>query len=429
MIRVALRRAAASLALAGAGAALAQGYGPAAPAAPPAVAPPGIPPRLAQAATLALGTYPALAAARTQIRATQQEVRGARALRLPSAAVQTVTRGTRIGVVTPGVQVVQPLVTFGRVGAGIDRANALRGVAEASLSETALDVLLRLSAAYFEIARTGRLQLLYAESLTEHRRLVASMERRVAQEVSPRTDLELARARAAQVEQQLALVAAQQEAARERFAQLVGEPGFDPGPAPAFSPAQLQGASGDLVRQALACDPTTRRLQAQVAVADADRRLSKAAILPQLGLQYSYDRFEGSQLGLAVRAQTSGGLAPLAAAEAASARAQTARFQVTQAEREVSERVALDLVENRSAGTRMASTQTSATSARNVTESFLRQFAAGRRTWLDVMNAAREAIDARAALVEVENSALSSYARLQLRSCAWAPDAGRGSGS
>lgn len=407
-------------------------YGPVAPAAvtpaPEQPVPPGIPPKLVEAAQRALQTYPALAVARTQIRASQSELRAARWLRFPSVTVEAATRGTHVGVFSPEVQVFEPLWAGGRVKATIDRASALRSVAIAGLSESALDVLLQLSAAYFDMARTKQLEALYTESLSEHRRLVESMQRRVNQEVSPRSDLELARARAAQVEQQLGLITAQHDAAAERFFQLVGDPHFDVGPTPAYS-SEDHPADDEAVTRAVACDPTTRRFKAQVDVADADRRASKAAILPQLGVQYTYDRFGGSQLGLAVRAQTSGGLSPLALAEAASAREQAAKFQVTQAQREVSEKVALDLVENRSARTRMESTSAAALSSRNVTESFLRQFVAGRRTWLDVMNAVREAIEAQAALVEVQNSAMASAVRLQLRTCAWTPDDTLGIGS
>jgi outer membrane protein, adhesin transport system len=208
-------------------------YGPALPANERQVlaeVPPGIPARLADAAELALDTYPALSAARSQIRATQSEIRAARWLRYPSVSVQVMTH--RDDVITPELEVVQPLWTGGRISGSIDRATALRGVATARLSETALDILLRLSAAYYEIGRTARLQSIYTDSLTEHRRLVESMERRVQQEVSPRTDLELARARAAQVEQQLGLVTGQHQSALERFRQLVGDPAFDIGPPP-----------------------------------------------------------------------------------------------------------------------------------------------------------------------------------------------------
>jgi len=396
-------------------------YGPAVPAElqqASSEAPPGIPTGLEVAAERALASYPALSAARSQIRASDSEIEAAKWLRYPSASVDFVTRQDNL---TPELEVIQPLWTGGRITAGIDRANALRTVADATLAETAQDVLLRVSSAYFEIARTSQLQAIYQDSLTEHRRLVQSMERRVAQEVSPRTDLELARARAAQVEQQLGLVVAQHDAAVERMLQLVGDPAFDAGPPPQYSPDEHHPAYDNAVALALGCDPTIKRLEAEVQVAHADQRLSKAAIYPQVGVQFSYDRFAGSGLGLSVRAQTNGGLSPLALADAAAARAEGAEFQVDVAQREIGERVNLDLVENRSALARMESTAAAARSTLDVTDSFLRQFVAGRRTWLDLMNAVREAVEARAALVEVQNSAMASAARLRLRTCDWSP--------
>lgn len=403
-------------------------YGPPAPARAQAVVqvPPGIPPRLAEAAERALATYPALAAARTQIGASQHDIRAARWLRYPSVAAQVATRSDRLGAVRPEIQVIQPLWTGGRIKGTIDRATALRDVAAATLDETALDVLLRLAAAYYDIARTVRLQALYAESLSEHNRLVESMQRRVDQGVSPQSDLELARSRSAQVEQDLGLATAQHDSAVRRLVELVGDPNFELGEAPQYSPAKHHPRAADAVGQALRCSPTVNRLHAQVAVAEAERRLSKAAILPQVGLQYSYDRFAGSQVGLAVRSQTEGGLSPVAQVEAATARRQAAEFQVAAAERDISEKVNLDLVENRSARTRITSSAAAAESTGLVTQSFLRQFVAGRRTWLDLMNAVREATAARVVLVEVETSAMASAARIQLRTCAWLPEIGSG---
>ena len=381
-------------------------------------APPGIPPRLAEAAEEALETYPSLKAASTQIRATQYDIAAAKWLRFPSVSAELVTRADRI---TPEVEVVQPVWTGGRIKAGIDRAKALRGVADAALSETVFDVLLRVSASYYEVVRAERLREIYTDSLTEHRRLVASMERRVEQEVSPRTDLELASARAAQVEQQLSIVVAQRAAALERLRQLVGQPNFDIGALPQYSPDQHHPSPDGVLDLAQQCDPTIARLNAQVVAAEAESRNARASLYPQLGIKYSYDRFSGSGLGVVAQAQTGGGLSPLAAAQAATARRETAEFQVTVAEREAREKVSLDLVENQAAKARFASTSVAAASTLNVTNSFLRQFVAGRRTWLDLMNAVREAVEARVALVEVENSAMASAARLRLRTCQWLP--------
>ena len=63
-----------------------------------------------------------------------------------------------------------------------------------------------------------------------------------------------------------------------------------------------------------------------------------------------------------------------------------------------------------------------ASASASVMESYLRQFAAGRRTWLDLMNAVRERNAARVNLIEVETSAMASSARLLLNSCAWRPE-------
>jgi len=387
-----------------------------------AATPPGVAPRLAAAAERTLESNPALSAARSTIRASGHDIKAAKWLRFPSVAVQTVTRTDRIGV-SPNVQVFQPMWAGGRISGSIDRATALKNVALAQYQETAFGLLLRLSDAFHEIAKSDRLINVYTDSLMEHRRLVESMERRVAQEVSPRSDLDLARSRLAQVEQELTTVAAQHDASLRRLTEIVGIPDFDVGKPPVYSTTMHHPVTEGAVDRALACDPTVERLAAEVHVAEADRRLSRSATLPQLGVQYSYDRFAGNQLGLAVKMESNGGLSSLALADAAAARRQASEYRVAAARREVQEAVGLDIVENRSSRTRMASTVAAAESTARVTESLLRQFVAGRRTWLDVMNAVREGVAAKAALVQVESSAMASAARLQLRTCAWQPEA------
>jgi adhesin transport system outer membrane protein len=387
-----------------------------------AAPPPGIAPRLAAAAERTLDANPALSAARSGIRASGHDIRAAKWLRYPSVAVQAVTRTDRVGV-SPNVQVFQPVWAGGRISGSIDRATALKAVAQAQYQETAFDLLLRLSDAFHDIAKNERLITVYTDSLMEHRRLVESMERRVAQEVSPRSDLDLARSRLAQVEQELTSAAAQHDASLRRLTEIVGVPDFEVGAPPVYAAALHHPATDGAVDRALACNPTVARLAAEVQVAEADRRLSRSATLPQLGVQYSYDRFAGNQLGLAVKMESNGGLSSLALADAAAARRQASEYRVAAARREVQEAVGLDIVENRSSRTRMASTVAAAESTARVTESLLRQFVAGRRTWLDVMNAVREGVAAKAALVQVESSAMASAARLQLRTCAWAPEA------
>lgn len=418
-----LRAVAVALALAGAGSGPAQGptYGPPAGVdnSPLGLPPPAIPPDLARAAARAVETYPAIAAAVAGVRASEFDVRAARWQRYPSASAEAFSRDDRIGSVTPDIRLVQPVWTGGRIGGTIDRSKAQRSAAIAALEETRFDILLRLAGAYYEIVQSDRLAQIYAEGLADHERLVASMERRVAQKVSPRADLELARSRTAQVRQDAALAIAQRSAALTRFLNLVGTPTFEFGAAPAYDPARHHSQPDDAAMLAVECDATIRRLRAQVGVAGAERRIAKSATYPEIGVQYAYNPIVGNQVGLVMRAQVNGGLSAQATAQAAAARMTTAQLQVATAERAVREAVALDLAENDAARSRITASSAAAVSSANVTASFLRQFVAGRRTWLDVMNAVREATTARITLTQAEIAAMASAARLTLRTCRW----------
>jgi adhesin transport system outer membrane protein len=396
-------------------------YGPPIPDQARAPKPPAISPQLELAGELAMKQYPSLSAARSAVRASELDTSAARWLRGPSVAVSAVTRDDKIGAVRPQVEVFQPIWTGGRIEATIDRAKAANGVSRAELQQTANEVLLRLASAYYNVVRGVRLEGVLEQSLSEHDRLVDSMDRRVKQEVSPRSDLDLARSRAAQVRQELSLARAQRYAALQQLRELVGDPAFEVAPLPQYDGALHHPNPDGLVARTLECDPAIQRRQAAAEVAEADRRLARSALYPSVGLQYTYDRFAGSVAGIAVQAQTNGGLSPLAAAQASSARRQASLFEISVAEREAREQTVLDLVENTTTKARIESSRIAVESSANVTDSFMRQFITGRRTWLDVMNAVREANSARISLIEAENSAMASAARLLIRSCQWQP--------
>ncbi|MFN3352454.1 MAG: TolC family protein [Brevundimonas sp.] len=372
---------------------------------------------LEQAAGRALAHYPSLMAAEADLQAAGQDVRTARWGRWPSASLDVVARSDGDGF-EPRVDVTQPLWTGGRIRGGVLRAEAFQGAAAARVEELRQDLLIQVTNAYFDHVRGQRLQAIYIDSLNEHRRLLDTMTRRVQQEVSPNADLELARARTALVEQDLAAAEGQTDAARRRLVQLTGDANGTYSP-PVYSPELHHSPPSDAGQAAVACSPTLRRLASEADAAEAERMLARSAAVPEVGLRYSYDRLSGSVLGLVLRTETTGGLAPLSNARAAQARAFAADQQVLTAERLVLEAVALDLVENTSARRRIEGASAFAESTANVTASYLRQFTAGRRTWLDVMNAVREGVTARVGLADAQISAMASAARLEIRTCRW----------
>ena len=68
------------------------------------------------------------------------------------------------------------------------------------------------------------------------------------------------------------------------------------------------------------------------------------------------------------------------------------------------------------------SSQSAASAAQRVMASYMRQFTSGRRTWLDVMNAVREATSAEIDAVDARITAQSSLLRISLLSGRWAPE-------
>ena len=384
--------------------------------------PPAIPDRLAELSSQAVETYPAISAAESAIRASSADVRAAKWLRFPSVSVGTRMDGGQIGNLDPQLTIEQPLWAGGRITGSIDRAEASRSVAIAQLEETAQEIALQVINAYFDYVRAARRESILRDSLAEHLRLVESMERRVEQEVSPQSDLELASSRASQVQQQLSVTTAQTYSSLQRLSELTGREIVGPLAVPEYAPGLHHPTTDDMVVQALSCDPRRRRLTAEIDIAEAERKIANASILPQLNLQFSHDDVFGSRFGLVLTAQTNGGLSGFAQAEAARLRRESSELQVIVAERELRELVLLDVVENVTSSATIDSSAAAALSSATVTESFVRQFITGRRTWLDVMNAVRESTSAQITLVDAETTAMVSTARLLLRTCKWRPE-------
>ncbi len=388
------------------------------------VTPLAIPPALQEAASSAMQTYPAITSARAEQSARKAELRGANWQRFPSLSVDALALrgGNQIndgdGVIA-NVIVEQPIWTGGRIGGTIDRARALLSAGGSAVREAQMDIGLRAVQAYYDLVAATRREAVLREGLAQHQALIDTIRRRVEQEVSPRADLELGLSRTAQVEQELAAVQSLRQASYLQLVQLVGTPAFDVGPLPAYG---LQPAAGDdAVDRALACSPVIERLQFETRAARAEQKVARGLLFPQLLGQASHNEITGTRAGLALRVQTGNGLSQLAAVSSAASRIDSVMFQRLTAERELRNAMRQDLVTDRAARRRAETGGRASAASALVTDSYKRQFLAGRRTWLDVMNAVRENTSAQLSVTEAETAAMAATARLLLRSCAWQP--------
>jgi adhesin transport system outer membrane protein len=379
-----------------------------------------VPPALEEAVNLVTTNYPSALAGRAALRAAHSDVRAAQWLRFPSVS-GNLSYLDASGSPEPQVAVEMPLWAGGRIDANIRRARASESASSAEYIETLLNLALTTSNTYFEVARLTQSEQLLAESLEVHNQLVETMQRRVGQEVSPIADLELARSRAAQIEQQYTVTKSQRNTALRVLAELIADPAFDLGPIPYYDPEYDLDRRDILEDQAVAFSPGLRRLRSEADVAREEVSVRKSQILPQLNAQYSYDEVFGSRVGVVVRAQSTGGLSQVSEVNSARLRVQSALENIRTTEQQLRRDIASDVIQYEAAKRRAAISRDATDTAARVSASYMRQFIAGRRSWLDVMNALREAVTAQLGRADAEVNVMSSASRLLLRSGRWRP--------
>lgn len=364
-------------------------------------------------------THPAVAAAEASARAAGTDVKTAQWQRFPSLSVENLLLDERGNRIQARAIVDQPLWSGGRINASIGRATARENAALAAHDETLLSIATSTAQAFFELHRwRARVQILL-QSQERHTRMAATMERRYSQEVSPLSDLELARSRALQVEQQLYQARAQESAASSRLRQLVGDPFLTIGELPeapiSWGALNDESVSNDV----LAFSPLLKRLRFEADAANADARIARASILPQLSSQYSYNDTSGHRVGFVLKAQSDGGLSRFTAADAAQQRVAASELQISAGERQVRDQIYNLLREYESAALRLEGSEAARSSAQRVMESYIRQFTSGRRTWLDVMNAMRELTSAEIDSLDTRISVHVSHTQILLLSGKW----------
>jgi adhesin transport system outer membrane protein len=380
-----------------------------------------VPRALDEAINIVTRNYPSAKSARAALGAAAADVRSANWQRFPSIGGNLASFRGGGGSLEPQVVAEVPVWSGGRITSQIRRAKAAEEASSSAYIETVTNLALTTSQAYFDVVRLAQREQLLAESLKEHQRLVGTMERRVKQEVSPEADLNLARSRAAQIEQEYTLNRAQRRSTLRILAELIADPSYDLGTIPAYRIVDIPNRD-TLEDQGVAYDPELRRLRSLVSVAEADLDASKASILPQVNAQYSYDDIYGSRVGVVLRQQTAAGLSQFSEVDRSRLRIQGALEDVRVSEQQLRREIANELIELDAARARaQISTGASETAAR-VSESYMRQFITGRRSWLDVMNALREAVTAQLGKVDAESVAMSAAVRLTLRSGRWHPE-------
>lgn len=317
----------------------------------------------------------------------------------------------------------QTLWSGGRLTAGLRKAEAGILSSEASVEAAKQELALRVVqyyadwySAYFKI-------LSYEKSLAVHRHLRQQTVRRIAEGASPASDLTLVDGRTEQTVADLSVSQAQQETALGHLAQLLGKPVtqnmlVDTLSAPLDEPEKLS----TMLELAQASSPNVARLMANARIQETEITERKADMLPEIYLRaerqygnYTYANAPNeNRFFVGVTTHFGAGLSSMSVLSGARARYESALADVATAKIGLSEQILSDYAMAASGKGRLVSLAAALDSSETIAEAWGRQFLAGRKSWLDVMNAARELAQVEAQIADVKSGQLLMTWRLSL---------------
>lgn len=371
----------------------------------------------------AMGVHPVVLSRRVEVDAARVDVEAARLQYYPAPSAQMAQDS---GGTLTTLRLTQPLWLGGRLEAGLEAAQARARVAGEALQEARQQIALRVVAQWqawqaaheraAAIRRGLELLGLYAQSV----------ERRIAGGFAAEADQQLVLARIHQTQGDLAAAQAQERSARSQLAQSAGIALGAEDLAPVLPAGQMPGRpSGSLdalLQAALEADPALQRLNREIEAARAEARQKEALQWPAVNLVGQHS--EGTNAGVNVREgrilvtleyAPGAGLSTAHAVRAALTRV-AAQEQSREARRlELVDAIAADFEELAALEQRQAGTAAAIAANRAVLDSYDRQFAASRKSWLEVINAAREFTQTETAAADIAAALVGARWRLDIR--------------
>lgn len=376
-----------------------------------------------------LRTHPAVQSRQASVRSRQASVESAnwQFYPTPSISSERVSHADNdpnyIGDATvTTLRLQQPLWNAGRLDAQSSKARADQVAAEHGVTESQDQLAFDFVGAYGEWLSASMKYKAASESNQTLQALNEKMARRVEQNVSAQIDQELSLSRLRQQAADLVQYRAQELTALSRLSRMLGR---DISSAYMNSVVVRQAevpALDAAVERAQARSPVLARMRAEAQSVLEEIEARSAAKYPELYLrlerQYGNSGWKGAQptnrIFVGVQLSTGAGLSLQSDLAAINARQDAQLADMTGAERALGDQVRSELVSLASLKERLEQIETTLKAALSVQQSYDRQFFAGRRSWLDLMNAERERSQVQLQMADLKAGLAASAYRIAI---------------
>lgn len=375
----------------------------------------------------AIETHPLIAAARAEQQATSEGVNAAKLNMLPAPSLSSgYDSGNDL---VSQLTVRQPLWTGGRLTANVNQAIFDDKAAVENIFEQQNEVAKSTIDAWQSYVNAVASQRVYSASLKRLNEYEEMMKRRVEQGVSARIELDLVMNRILQEQNAFQAATEQQRIAAARLQQMTGrtlaESNATTVPDLAILAQQIKSQSkrfeSMVFDDASFYNPTVVKRRYQVESAKQDVKAKEAERFPSLYAQFQQtyrlednEKNSDGQISLGLNYEPGAGLSSIALAKASNARVQSLIHSEEADRRKVMENLQIQYQQFVSAKDKEISLVAAVAGAQIVLNSYNRQFIAGRKSWLDVLNAAKEQSQYEIQLVQARTEMLAAFYRLQV---------------
>lgn len=365
----------------------------------------------------ALDSHPAVRAGRMRADAGRLDVRAAERQRWPSPSL-AVNAGD--GPTATEFRLTQPLWDWGRTNARVDAAQARADASAADVDAVRQSVAMEIVEAWRAWAGGRAREQALAADLSRLAQYARRAQARQVVGYGAEADASMVVMRLAQSRAEQSTAQATQASALARLRSLgVATPTWIP---PASTSAGASPSPGDdvLVDGAVESSATLERLRRDAEAAQAEVDQLAAQRWPTVNAVYVRQHTTGgattassdSRVMLTLEYVPGAWQAAADAVRAARGRLAAAQVDMETARSDIGKQVRAEIEVGRGLAARIPSETLAASTSTAVLESFERQFDAGRKSWLDVLNAARDLTAAEVASASTRIEWLASRARL-----------------
>jgi adhesin transport system outer membrane protein len=368
--------------------------------------------------------HPNVVRALSEVTATGFEISGAKTGYYPYVSISAAQASNDASQTT--LSVVQPLWSGGRTRAEVKEAQANQSKALAELNSLRLNLGLETADAYLSVVLAEEQGMLWVRYIKSLEGLLGTISRRAEQGVSPPADIQTAQTRLSQARAGLAASNSVLLRNRLHLESLIHRSTVHlawPDQSYALTPEESLRV---LNNNAVSAHPSGQQVLSEIELQRANVRLAKSSIFPQLSLQYTtqLDQSAGdftpdSSTQLVFQMQSNDGLRGINSYRAVLQRLHGAEQDLIYARRDVTDVLSTAYAERAVAENQFYAQVEAAGAAVKLVDSFLRQFKVGRKAWLEVLNAHREAHEALLQISTIRKNYWSANIRLALQGMLW----------